>query len=219
MDEREDEFSPTAEWRAAFDAQATEALVARLIKYAKTRVKMMMRTDGGADPLLARELVLDALEDTLMGVVSWDPSKVSLLTRLMALIQSRTRHEMIRMQRLPHRSLDDSADDTSTDGSPLENEVCRTAARDHKPDDSDVMRERAAWAVTELRRAAGDNASTLQLLAAYERGAVTRQEVMRMTGMSAKTYDNARRHVLRLVTKLEPQTYDTAPTARQEMSR
>ena len=159
------------------------------------------------------------MEDTLAGVVSWDPTKVSLLTRLMALIQSRTRHEMIRAQRLPHRSLDDSADDNSTDGCPLENEVCKVLARESEPDEGDVARARVGWAVGELRRAAGDNASTLQLLAAYERGAVTRQEVMRLTGMTAKTYDNARRHVLRLVAKLSPAMHESAPAARQEMSR
>jgi hypothetical protein len=188
-------------WRAAFEKQATRDLVDRVTRYARKRGKMIERVGRKVDPLYARELVQDAIGDTLDGRRVWDPERTTLLAHLMAVVHSRTGHEMVRARHLPHRSLDDSADDNSSDGRPLETEASHALAR-HASVPEELIALHARRAVEALRRASAGDTTMAQLLDAFEHGKVDRRDVMEWSGMSAKTYNNVRHRLMRLVEKL-----------------
>src|SRR5690349_7474429 len=118
-----DSSSPPPGWRAEFERQATQDVIKRATRYARKRVKLIGRVGKKINPLHVRELVQDALGDTLDGRLTWEPARISLEGHVVMTIRSRTRHEVVRAARLPHRSLDDSADDNSSDGRPLEAEA------------------------------------------------------------------------------------------------
>ncbi len=202
-------WAPPAGWRSEFERQATQDLIDRATRYARRRVKLIERVGRKVDPLYARELVQDAIGDTLDGTLSWDPSRASLATHVIATVQSRTRHEVVRAVRLPHRSLDDSADDNSVDGRPIEVEASHALARASRQS-LDAAEAHARFAVHCLRRASGGDALIDRMLDAFEHGKTERREVMEWTGMSAKTYDNVRHRMVRLVSKLPAEIREIA---------
>ena len=71
----------TEDWIKQYTKQCDRKLVAGLNQYARTRGLAISGAGAKFDDLDARELVLDALGDTWMGVVRWDPSKCSLHRR------------------------------------------------------------------------------------------------------------------------------------------
>ena len=202
-------WTPPTGWRAEFERQATQDMIDRATRYARRRVKMIERVGRKVDPLYARELVQDAIGDTLDGKLAWDPAKVPLATHVTATVKSRTRHDVVRAVRLPHRSLDDSADDNSTEGRPLEIEASYAlASRAGRAADAAEAHARAA--VDALRRASGNDELLDHLLDAFANGKTERSEVMEWTGMSAKTYDNVRHRMVRLVSKLPTEIREIA---------
>jgi hypothetical protein len=202
-------WMPPVGWRAEFERQATQDLIDRATRYARRRVKLIERVGRKVDPLYARELVQDAIGDTLDGTLTWDPARASLATHVMATVQSRTRHEVVRAVRMPHRSLDDSADDNSVDGRPLEVEASY-ALSSGATRSLDAAEAHARRAVDALRRACGDDELIGRMLDAFEHGKTERREVMEWTGMSAKTYDNVRHRMVRLASKLPTEMREIA---------
>lgn len=207
-------WTPPPGWRAAFEKQATDELIERASRYARQRAKLVGRVARRNDPLYARELVQDALIDTLDGRVVWDPERVSLLTHVMGVIQSRTRHHVVRAIKMPHRSLDDSADDHSTEGRPVEREASLAVVRERGADPDDpAYVAHAARVVGGLWQSVGDSGAARELLRAYEQGKTERHEVMELTGMSAATYKNERRRIVRLAAKLPAEVREPAVEA------
>jgi hypothetical protein len=200
---------PPPGWRAEFERQATRDLIERLTRYARRRAQMIVRVGRKVDPLYARELVQDAIGDTLEGRRSWDPARTTLLAHLMGVVHSRSGHDLVRAATFRHRSLDDSADDNSVDGRPLEAEASHAFAR-HAGAPEELIVSHARRAVDEIRRACSADRNLFQLLDAFENGKVERRDVMEFTGMSAKTYDNARHRLFRLVAKLPAELHESA---------
>ncbi len=121
-------------------------------------------------------------------------------------MKSRARHHRLRAVRMPMRSLDDSADDHSTEGRPIEREASMAAARDRRGTPQDeAMSARAEQVVDELKRLLGDEDDAHALMRAYAAGKTEKAEVMALTGMSSATYHNQRRRLVRLAQKL-PET-------------
>ena len=165
--------------------------------YAATRARWIESVLDRSDPLIARELVLDAVADTFTGVVAWDPNKAELAAHLCCVIRSRTAHDIARATANTMRSLNDDATDET-----LERETSHAmAARNDSVADSDAV-ERAAAVLEALRRRAHDDAEILRLLDAFETGAVDRKAVIAMTGMPAASYHNARRRLARIAAQL-----------------
>ncbi len=202
-------WTPPAGWRAEFEKQATRDMMERVTRYARRRVKMIERVGRKIDPLYARELVQDALGDTLEGRRTWDPERTTLLAHLMGVVHSRSGHAMVRAATLRHRSIDDSADDNSVDGRPIEAEASHTLAR-HASVPEELIVAHARSSADALRRSCAGDATMCQLLDAFEQGKVERRDVMEFTGMSAKTYDNARHRLFRLVAKLPADMHERA---------
>lgn len=68
-------FTPTEEWIQQYQKQATAKLITGLHQYARTRALSVADAGRKVDDYYARELVMDALGDTWLGVVQWDPAK------------------------------------------------------------------------------------------------------------------------------------------------
>ena len=79
-----------AAWDAAYLAQLTDALAASVGAFAKKRASWLEGKTKRKDNYLWRELLQDALTDTWLGDVTWDPAKAPLDLHLKRVIRSRT---------------------------------------------------------------------------------------------------------------------------------
>jgi hypothetical protein len=183
------------QWLAALRAQYTPALVDSVFAYAASRASWIAKHKDTHDPHLARELIDDAIGDTFLGVVTWAPNEISLAVHLKRVIRSRTSHELERLAKFPQVR------------------ISQTPSLDFEREVSEAMEAQSAGSATDLeasidatigalRTLASDDAGVLTLLDAYGEGAIECHEVMRVTGMTASAYDNARRRLIRLVPKL-----------------
>lgn len=175
----------TEEWIEAFEAQlAVTGFEERLKRYARVRARMVAHTGRRVDELYARELVQDAIDDTLEGVIAWDPARVSLEKHLLDAIRSRTRHDFVQATKFRHHAVDEH---TRVDDS-LHARVEMVAV--------------AERTVTDLRALAVRDHDVLRLIGAYTEEATKKVEVMRVSGLTSKRYEAARKRLNRLVLQL-----------------
>jgi len=198
---------PSESWRRAFEDQATEEAMAQVFGYASTYAAMIEAATQTRDPLIARELALDALADTFAGVVTWAPDKAPLVAHLCQVIRSRTSHELARVKRFRHVSLDrDTTASLEEDAS-----SALASANDEREERAVVLRAHAA--LSAIRRLAVRDAAVMSLLDAYEAGLSSREEITRATGMSFRALDNAIRRMRRLAKKVPNDIGDAATQA------
>lgn len=192
-------------WRAAFAAQLTQALTDDVHAYAVSRAKWVHRHSATVDPRLADELTQDALGDTFLGVVVWNPAKEPLALHLKGVIRGRTARLLEHEARFPGKQL-------TADNVDLEREVSEALAgeRSNSVEDLTAHVDRT---IRELRSLAEGDGDVLALLDAYGQGAIDRRDVMRVTGMTAKKYHNAVRRMLRLVERLPTEVRQAAINA------
>lgn len=199
-DDSKAEFEPSPEFLAEFEKQAKRDELEGVYRYAAARVPMVARAGGRSDSVYAEELVQDALGDTLMGVVRWEPEKRTLAQHLMRTIRGRTKNEALHLRQFQHHSFLDRDDDEASEMDPVAEEAA-LIVEDPRPA-TPFQRAIAADVMAALRKHAAEDSGVLKMLVAYEEGASTREDVMRMTGMLASTYRNARRRLATLVAKL-----------------
>ncbi len=197
-------FVPSEAWIDAFEAQLTaKRLEERLHRYARVRANMIARAGRPVDDLYARELVQDAIEDTLDGVLAWDPDRCSLDQHLFGAIRSRTRHEYMHAQRFPHLSFD-----VSTASSTLIADVETSLANDEGSTASAEVATAAAHAIAEIARVAAADPDVLALLDAYRQEATKKADVLRVSRLTAKRYEAARKRMQRIVLQLPTEVRD-----------
>ena len=195
-------FVPSEEWIEAFERQmAPKDFEVKLHRYARTRGNLVAHAGGRVDDLYARELVQDALGDTLDGKIAWDPAVVTLERHMFDAIKSRTRHDYIKAQRRPHFSFD--ADAPPALSAEVEASLA-TQTNAASAEVSSAMRR----VLAELRRLAARDADVLSMLDAYEREATKKVDVMQMSGLTAKKYEAARKRMHRLVLQLPTDVRD-----------
>ena len=195
---------PPESWRRAFEEQATEEAMASVYTYAASLARMIENATRRRDPLIAREMVLDAMADTFAGVVTWDPDRAPLAAHLCRVLRSRTSHELERTKNFVHVSLDDrdSPSHRSLETATSEAMEANEAVEEH------ACAARARDVVAGIRRLAAADPPVLQLLDAFEQGATERHDIMQVTGMTSGTYHNARRRLVRLASKLPDDVRD-----------
>ena len=191
-------FAPPPEWMAAFEKQSAAALT-NVDRYANLRA-LSVRKLGGV--VIGKELVLDALGDTLMGTLPWDPARVSLTRHVRDAVGMRVKDQIRRLGRLRHLPMVGDLD--SGDGLDL---VEGAASRRVAQDDADAaaqlaMRATAASVMAAMRRLAGDDVIVLRILEAMTAGFFERGEIIEITAMSSAEYDNGRRRMVRLSDQL-----------------
>jgi hypothetical protein len=195
---------PSESWRRAFEDQATEETMAQVFGYASTYASMIEAVTQTRDPLIARELALDALADTFAGVVTWAPDKAPLVAHLCQVIRSRTSHELARAKRFRHVSLDrDTTAELEEDAS-----FALASANDEREERAVVLRAHAA--LSAIRRLAARDSAVMSLLDAYEAGLSSREEITTSTGMSPRALDNAIRRMRRFAKKVPHDIGDAA---------
>jgi hypothetical protein len=188
-------FVPTEEWIEAFERQLDDSLYDAAWRYAGRRAAFVGRVRK-IDEGYAQGLVADIIEDTLAGVISWDPERVELRKFVLDAIKSRTRHDYLRARRQRHFSLDDGGMAA----------LDRVAALEHETEPEKAERLQAVDAtIAAVRTAAADAPDVLRLLDAYENGAETRAEVLQMTGLTKLQYDAARKRLDRILEDLPAQ--------------
>jgi len=193
---------PSEAWIEAFAAQCTEALWEAARKYAAYRTAAVRRVNSAADVYYERELVQDAIGDTAMGVVHWDPSVRSLKEHVFAVIRTRTYHDYQHANRFRRESFDAADSDTAPE---LVAEI-EAALQDRTPRADPALAARIAERMAEVRTlAASDHVVVAVLDAAYD-GACDKADVMHHAQISDPTYHAAKVRLSRIVKKLSPRT-------------
>lgn len=202
----ETQFVPTEDWIVAFEVQFSERDFGEYAKrYARSRARLVAHAGRNVDELYARELVQDVLDDTLEGVLAWDPARVSLKKHVLDAIKSRTRHDYVQALRFKHESFD-----TNVPSATLL--AAETALGEQQVEQAQLV-EAAAAVVDALRSIAAQDPDVLVLIDAYSQDATKKIDVMRVTGFSSKRYEAARKRMRRLVRQL-PEELHHALTGR-----
>jgi hypothetical protein len=181
----------TKTWIDAFRSQWTPDLALFARRYARVQCRKvgLMRT---IDESFSLGMVQDVVGDTVLGVIAWNPERVSLKKHLLDAIQSRSRHAFVHALKFRHVSIDEFREEVEKK---LEEEyVAIVAATAFAGDVLEALRALARSDDSDLRR----------LFDAYEKGATRRFDILKITGLSAKQYDSARHRLRRLVRDLPP---------------
>ncbi len=194
IDESIEAFAPSEDWIKHYQKQTTPKLIAGLNQFARTRALTVAAVGRKVDDYYARELVLDALGDTWLGVVRWDPAKCSLAYHLVRTIEGRAdKHRKHALDR-PHDSLGD------------ETAASRIAESDASvligDDQLAIKRVHANETMTQIRALAVKDKPLLRILDAYDVGCETKDEVLAHARMKGRTYHNAYGRLRRIVRHL-----------------
>jgi hypothetical protein len=174
--------------------EATPKLIAGLNQYARTRALAVADAGRKVDDYYARELVLDALGDTWLGVVRWDPSKCTLAHHLVRTIEGRA--DKHRKHALAHQH-DVLGDETTA------SRVAETEASDRVGDEQlPITRVHANETMVQIRTLAADDKPVLRILDAYDAGCETKDDVLTNARMKSRTYHNAYGRLRRFVRHL-----------------
>jgi hypothetical protein len=185
--------SPSEAWIEAFAAECTAELWKKALQYAARRAAAVRRVNSAADAYYERELVQDAIGDTALGVVQWDPSARSLVEHICSMIRTRTSHDYRRANRFPRESFHAGQGDAVE----LVAEVER--ALEYRTRDSDAVLGSDADRLAGLRTSAASDPDVLAILNAVEAGgARTKADVMRHAELSENAYHAARARLGRL---------------------
>lgn len=187
-------FNPSESWIKHYQKQATAKLIAGLNQFARTRALAVADAGRKVDDYYARELVLDALGDTWLGVVRWDPEKCSLAYHVVRTIEGRA--DKHRKHALAHHH--DPLGDESAASRIAESDASELL----NDDQASVTRVHASQTMTQVRALAAKDKDVLRVLDAYDAGCEAKEEVLALAKMRSRTYHNAYGRLRRIVRHL-----------------
>ncbi len=190
-------------WLAAFDDQLTEELIGKLHDRAEQRAYMVEAAGKKVDGYYVRALVQDAIADTWMGLLRWDPARGGLYPHLWWAIQSRSRDDREHAVAHPHDPIWDG--DDAKEAAVAQETERLASTQDFGPLDAETCIY-AREVLVQLRDAAKGDKAVLRLLDAYEAGATRREDVVAHAKMRESTYHKARIRLGRLAQNLIRQT-------------
>ncbi|MFT3695824.1 MAG: hypothetical protein QM831_21995 [Kofleriaceae bacterium] len=182
-------------WEAAYLAQLTNALADSVGAFAKKRASWLEGKTKRKDNYLWRELLQDALTDTWLGEVSWDPEKAPLDLHLKQVIRSRTTMTMKHLTKFPRVA-------AHLPRLALEHEMSNALEIQHASSEGADLSRFVDGVVGTLYMFAADDDEVLQILDCFGKGIVERRDILRSINMTATAYHNARRRLLTLVERL-----------------
>lgn len=197
-------FVPSEAWIDAFEDQCTDAMLKGVRRFAAYRARFLGWNGSSNDAYYAEELAQNAVTDTMLGVLRWDPSVQSLERHLLDAIRLRARRDRAHAERYPHASIDASDSDDES-GVLAEAEASLLADRPDATAESTERAEsaeRAAATTANLRAGTADDPLAQRFLDAIEEGATSRSDIMRIAGLTSAEYHNTRRRLARLVAQL-----------------
>jgi hypothetical protein len=190
-------FAPTEDWIQQFKKQCNQSLMTGLNNYARTRAFGVAHSGRKVDDYYARELVLDAIGDTWMGVVSWDPSRFTLKHHLLRVIDGHSDKHAKHAVAHPHQAIGDDCKES------------RAAERDASEQVGDPLlpakRVYACETLAKIRELAAGDKDVLRILDAYDAGATTKEDVLEKAKMKDRTYHNAYGRLRRIIRNLTDQ--------------
>jgi hypothetical protein len=201
---------PPEAWIDAFDEQLSEPMLKEVRRFAVYRASTLGWEGAGNDAYYAEELVQNAVADTRLGVLRWDPSVNNLHQHLVDAVRLRSRRDRAHAERYPHVSLDEcdrDDDDGASGGSVLSPEAEATLqvtapATTDEHVEHEASAARATAIAAKLRELSEGDPIVQRFLDATDRDACTRADVMRLAGLTSAEYHNARRRLARLVAQL-----------------
>lgn len=191
--------SPERLWRTQFDKQISADVIERVVNQTKLLVRKIEKRARWRDDQLPVERLNIALAKLLDGRLRWDPQRCDLERFLLMAIAGEISHELERAAKFRHVSLDD--ENVNQDDLELATSDAIASGRDCK---REVAKE--AWwtaAMAEFRKHAHGDQGVLAMLDAYDRGAMTRREVMAFASMTARQYKATYARFQRVASKID----------------
>jgi len=201
--------SPQQLWRTQFDKQLTDNLVERILKQTTVLIRQVQRDTPWRDQLGPDDRLNNVLMKLLEGKLTWDPDRVNLEGFLLASMSREITHEVRHATRFPHASIDDETRNQEQ----LEEEASNALAAQRESRNEESVEPCWSLFVREMRTRAARDAGVLAIVDAYAKGATTRADVMRLTGMSKAAYHAAYQRMVRVAKKLDPETLETITQA------
>ena len=147
------------------------------------------------DEFSVSQLVQDVIDDTFLGKVTWDPTRVDLAKHVMDTIFYRTRLRRKRSRQFPEVCLDAFEDDD-----PLQSEAAEQ--HDVHSAEQEALRREADERLAAYRELAAGDRELLLLIDSYRQRIIERADVLRFTGLSERQYDAARERFRRHTDRL-----------------
>ena len=194
-------------WRAEFDAQATPAVLDKLHRVAKARVRIYAGRTRHVTEADADDVVMGVLMDTMDGSLHWDPARKQLEQHLVDAVRFRVRDLARKRVRdlVQLNGLDEDASNVSV------GEGMLAGLPPTRPDRAHQIGRLVTEVVASLQQRIGDDRDVAVLLDAMVRHrAFGRAEVLKVTRMSKAAYRNARRRLDRILLQLPGGTRDVA---------
>lgn len=185
------DFHPSIEWLAAFRDQFDAALVALSVEYA-SELDAGIGSDKQNSKRYAREVVIDALTDTQLGILRWDHT-TKLKDHIEKSIRKRSEINWKRASKRPERRfLHLRIDEQTASGRSYAVEEVDRLEFERLTD-----REKASEALDELRARAADDPDLLGFIEArcYDD---SKDEIVRQLQLSPERYRQMLRRLKRL---------------------
>lgn len=190
-------FCPDEGWIDAFKQQCTDELRLSAKRFALRRLSGVRSTGRAVSEEDAKDLVQDAIVDTLYGKLAWEPSAKTLKQHIEDAVTWRARRVYNRAKRFRHERMD--AIDASA---PVRTEIEASMQMDREDDSAEEL-VFGDEVLGQLREAAQGDTLVLRFLDAIVDGAKSRADIMEFAKMSLKTYRNARARLRRIVDRLD----------------
>lgn len=193
--EAPDQNHRTDEWIDQFETQLTEEMSARVHRFARPHALSVAYAGRKIDEDYIRGVVQDAIGDTWIGRVTWDPAKVSLERHLCRVVQFRTKDDRVHAQEFRPVALGDD-----TDASRRAESDASTWVAGDVPHAETVAYKNEVMA--QLRAEFAKDKPVQRILAAYDRGAKTKAEILEVARMSPRIYNNAYTRIKRFIRRM-----------------
>ncbi len=190
--------TPQQLWRTEFNKQSTGKTMEAVYKYAQSIVRQVEVQFRKRDPHSVDERVQAAILGTLEGRLTWDPARIDLARHLISVIKTAITNDLRHAKRFPEVSLDDDA----LNQDDLDAQVTGVLSAQREQADEAAIASRLSESLAHLRVLAAQDKAVLLIVEAYGNGSVERADVLRATGISSRTYHNARQRLVRLAKKL-----------------
>jgi hypothetical protein len=194
---------PPATTRTALEQQNTDQLRKAARRYAESRIQFVRAARCPIPKHYAQELVDDAIADTWLGVVHWDPDRCSLLVHVRSEIRRRTFNDARHGRRFPRVTFDIAANDPH-DASLIELQLAPVGGSPI------VFAALVSKIATALKVLACGDPNAVAILCCWQESLLEREDVLARTQMTLAEYKAARKRLLSLSKKLPPEARDSA---------
>jgi hypothetical protein len=194
--------------RAAFDQQATPSLLDKLYRVTRARMRVYADRRSNVQDTDVDEMVMTILADTLDGTLLWHHETKPLLQHVIDAARYRVRDAAHKRWRRGDEAPFEIVENEDGDDVSLSDRLVSGARPEHAANTA-ARCEIADQLVADLRaRIAGDRELEQFFDAMVTERALSRGEIMEVTGMSARQYANARSRLTRILLQLPPEVRD-----------